>query len=83
MGAWVKPRRRAEAMRAAARRITCPTLLVRGETSDILSREGAEETAPLILNCTLVEVPGAGHNVPTDNPPGFLAAVRPFLVVRA
>jgi pimeloyl-ACP methyl ester carboxylesterase len=59
--------------------IRCPTLLVRGEQSNVL----AEET----VNRFLAEVPGseaavvraAGHSVMGDNPSGFLAAVRPFL----
>ena len=60
-------------------RITCPTLLVRGAESDILSPETAARMVRAIPNCRLVEVPHAGHSVPLDNPDGFLAAVRPFL----
>lgn len=60
-------------------RITCPTLLVCGAESDILSPETATRMVRAIPNCRLVEVAGAGHSVPLDNPDGFLAAVRPFL----
>jgi esterase len=59
--------------------ITCPTLLVRGEASDILSPEDAQRMVASIPNCRLVEVPDSGHAVPLDNPSGFLAAVRGFL----
>jgi pimeloyl-ACP methyl ester carboxylesterase len=30
-------------------------------------------------NATLVTVPGAGHNIPTDDPRGFCNAVRRWL----
>jgi hypothetical protein len=30
-----------------------------------------------------VEVPASGHGVPSDNRAGFLAVVRPFLLVPA
>ncbi len=59
--------------------ITCPTLLVRGESSDILSPEHAQRMAASIPNCQLVEVRDSGHSVPLDNPTGFLSAVEPFL----
>jgi pimeloyl-ACP methyl ester carboxylesterase len=61
-------------------RITCPTLLVRGAESDILSVETAERMVRTIPNCRLVTVPDAGHSIPLDNPEGFISAVRPFLL---
>jgi pimeloyl-ACP methyl ester carboxylesterase len=61
------------------KKITCPTLLVRGEASDILSPELARRVVSSIPNCRLVEVPDSGHSVPLDNPTGFLRAVEPFL----
>lgn len=60
-------------------KITCPTLLVRGTETDILSRETAERMVREIPDCRLVEVPASGHTVPLDNPSGFLAAVQAFL----
>ncbi|MBI1800012.1 MAG: alpha/beta hydrolase [Chloroflexi bacterium] len=60
-------------------KITCPTLLVRGAESDVLSREAAERMTREMPDCRLVEVLNSGHSVPTDNPAGFLEAVRPFL----
>jgi pimeloyl-ACP methyl ester carboxylesterase len=65
---------------ALVSRITCPTLVVRGAESGTLSRETAERMQREIPNCRLVEVADAGHPVPLDNPPGFLDAVRPFLL---
>lgn len=60
-------------------KITCPTLLVRGAESDVLGRPTAERMAREIPDCRLVDVAESGHSIPLDNPPGFLAAVRPFL----
>lgn len=60
-------------------KIACPTLIVRGAESDILSRETAERMAREIPGCRLVEVPNSGHSVPLDNPRGFIAAVQDFL----
>jgi pimeloyl-ACP methyl ester carboxylesterase len=59
--------------------ITCPTLLVRGSDSDILSPELAQRMLRSMPNCRLVEVPNSGHSVPLDNPTGFIQAVRTFL----
>jgi pimeloyl-ACP methyl ester carboxylesterase len=59
--------------------ISCPTLLVRGTDSDVLSPELAERMVRSIPDCRLVEVPDSGHSVPLDNPSGFLAAVKTFL----
>lgn len=61
-------------------RITCPTLLVRGAHSDVLSLETAERMTREIPDCDLVQVPNAGHSIPLDNPQGFIQAVRPFLL---
>lgn len=60
-------------------RITAPTLLVRGERSDVLAAEDAARMAREIPDCTLVEVAGAGHSVPLDRPEAFADAVVPFL----
>jgi pimeloyl-ACP methyl ester carboxylesterase len=63
----------------AWRAIRCPTLLVRGSESDILSADIAKamiETQPL---AQLAEVAGAGHSVPGDRPQAFLALLRDFL----
>jgi pimeloyl-ACP methyl ester carboxylesterase len=64
---------------ADVRRIRCPTLLVRGAESPILTQEGAQRFLGLVPGSRTAEVAGAGHSVMGDNPAGFLAAVGPFL----
>jgi pimeloyl-ACP methyl ester carboxylesterase len=59
--------------------IRCPTLLVRGGVSDIVTAEMAERVAAAVPGARWVEVPEAGHMVLEDNPPGFNAAVMAFL----
>ena len=41
--------------------IACPTLLLRGETSDLLTRETAEDMTRRGPRAQLVEIPGVGH----------------------
>jgi pimeloyl-ACP methyl ester carboxylesterase len=65
------------------REIRCPTLLIRGAQSAILSREAAARFVRELPGSQLVEVAGAGHSVMGDNPSGFVAAVRPFLTRHA
>lgn len=64
------------------KRITAPTLLVRGMESDILSPEVARKAQAVMKDCTLVEIPKAGHTVPGDNPVAFAKAVRDWLASR-
>lgn len=64
----------------AVARIKVPTLLIRGELSDILDPEHAARMARDMADCQLVEVSGSGHSVPLDKPDDFLKAVRDFLV---
>jgi len=64
---------------ALLKNISCPTLVVRGAESDLLSADIATRMADALPNGSWVEVPDCGHSVSTDNPGGFLAAVRPFL----
>ena len=74
-------RRSATELREKLRAFTRPALLIRGENSDILSPEAAADTVAALPNATLVTIPGAGHNVHTDNPRAFRAAVRDCLGV--
>ena len=60
-------------------RIACPTLLVRGAESDIVSPEIAKRMLATLPDARLVEIAGAGHTVPGDQPEAFAAAVRSFL----
>ncbi len=78
-GRPVVPRADPETVWPTLAKITCPTLMVRGAESDLTSRASAERMRTIIPNCTVVEVPRAGHSVPLDNPQGFLEAVRGWL----
>jgi pimeloyl-ACP methyl ester carboxylesterase len=60
-------------------RIPCPTLVVRGAESDILSPEVAKKMTGRLPDGRLVEIPGAGHTVPADRPDDFVRHVRAFL----
>ncbi|HEY7434058.1 MAG TPA: alpha/beta hydrolase [Methylomirabilota bacterium] len=60
-------------------RIPCPTLVVRGAESDILSPEVAKKMTERLPDGRLVEIPGAGHTVPADRPDDFVGHVRAFL----
>ena len=57
--------------------VQCPILILRGEHSDILSRETAEKMAALD-DARLVEVPGAAHP-PVLTEPESVAALNEFL----
>ena len=60
-------------------RITCPTLVVRGAVSDILSSEIAKRMLEALPDGRLVEIAGAGHTIPGDQPEAFAQAVRTFI----
>jgi esterase len=62
------------------RAIACPTLLVRGALSDILSDETAKRMVDELPAARLVVVPGAGHTVPGDQPAAFQSLLREFLM---
>ena len=64
---------------AAYDAIRCPTLLVRGELSDLLSRETAERMTQRGPRAQLVELPGVGH-APTFLQPEQIAIARRFFV---
>lgn len=60
-------------------RIRCPTLLTRGENSDLLSRETAQAMAQRGPRPRLVEMPGVGH-APMFMDDAQIAVVRDFLL---
>lgn len=60
-------------------KIVCPTLLVRGVSSPILTHEVAVRMEKRIPNCRLVELPNAGHWCYDENPAEFERTVRAFL----
>jgi len=58
--------------------IACPTLAIRGELSDLLSRETLAEMAQRGPRAATVEIPGAGH-APMFMDAAQIALVRDFL----
>ena len=60
-------------------RITCPTLVVRGTETDLLTEETARQMIDTLAQGTLVEIQRAGHMVFEDNPADFIAAVKGWL----
>ncbi|HEY7037300.1 MAG TPA: alpha/beta hydrolase [Methylomirabilota bacterium] len=60
-------------------RISCPTLVVRGAESDILSADVAKKMTERLPDGRLVEIEGAGHTVPADRPEEFVRQIQAFL----
>lgn len=74
----ISPVHSGDRMRAAASRVTVPTLLVRGAQSEIVPEEGVAELRRLIPHAEYVNVAGAGHMVAGDQNTVFLDAVLDF-----
>jgi len=66
-------------MAAAARKLSLPTLLVRGGRSDVLSEEGAQEFLQMAPHAEYVVIPEAGHMIAGDANDAFGRAVLDFL----
>jgi pimeloyl-ACP methyl ester carboxylesterase len=60
-------------------RVHCPTLVVRGEESDVFTDEQAATLASRLRDGRWVRIKGAGHTVQGDNPRGLSDAIRSFL----
>jgi pimeloyl-ACP methyl ester carboxylesterase len=58
--------------------VRCPTLLVRGAESTLLSSEGAHAFVDEIPDARLLEVARAGHHVLLDRPDALIEALRGF-----
>jgi pimeloyl-ACP methyl ester carboxylesterase len=63
----------------AARRITVPTLIIRGEKSEIVDEEAVDELLQVVPGSKAIEVVGAGHMVAGDANDAFTEAVLRFL----
>ncbi len=59
--------------------IACPTLIVRGAESDVLAAETAKRMVATNSHARLVDVNGAGHTVPGDQPAAFRRLLIEFL----
>jgi pimeloyl-ACP methyl ester carboxylesterase len=63
----------------SAARVSCPVLLLRGERSDVLSEDGADDLIELIPNARMEIVEKAGHLAAGDNPHSTVSLVTGFL----
>jgi esterase len=68
-----------EELATQAREVSCPTLLVRGGDSDVVTREAAAAFAACFPAGQFAEVAGAGHSVQGDEPAALVALLRRFL----
>ena len=62
-----------------ARRVSAPTLLVRGLLSDVVSQATVEEFKQLVPHAETVDVSGTGHMIAGDDNDAFSSAVTEFL----
>ena len=70
-----------QALWEALRKIECPSLVVRGAASDIMSADVADRMVEdEMSNATLAVVAQAGHSVMTDNPDAFRDCVCAFML---
>ncbi len=58
--------------------VRCPTLLVRGAESALLTREGAQDLLSELSDARLVEIAAAGHHVHVDRPDELLRELLSF-----
>lgn len=69
----------AERLLSAGRHADVPVLLVRGQISDVVREDIAEQFCDRVPRARRVEVAGAGHMVAGDQNEHFLDAIVPFL----
>ncbi len=66
---------------AALESLSCPLLVVRGAESGLVPDDVVARMVDAGPQVSAVDVPHSGHNVPVDNPDGFLKAVEGFLEI--
>jgi esterase len=66
-------------LRAAARAVRCPAVVLRGARSRVLSDSGAAELAGLLPHGRWRRIPDAGHSIQTSNPRGLVGALTELL----
>jgi pimeloyl-ACP methyl ester carboxylesterase len=64
---------------SAASRLTIPTLLVRGGSSELIQEQQVDKFRALVPHASVVNVPGAGHMVAGDKNDVFSDAVLDFV----
>jgi len=62
-----------------ARRVHCPTLLIRAAESQYVTRDVAERAVRLFRDGHLVEISESGHGLPWEQPERLLKASQSFL----
>jgi esterase len=77
--AWRISTAQRERLSREVTKIGCPTLIVRGALSDVLSERAAEQFARSLPRGRWAPIERAGHNVQGDNPRGLLDTILPFL----
>jgi pimeloyl-ACP methyl ester carboxylesterase len=60
-------------------KVVCPSLLIRGGESTMLSSEAATRFISQLASGRLIEIPGAGHHVLIDQPDRLLLALEAFI----
>ena len=64
---------------AAARLLTCPTILISGEQSDVVSDEAITEFLQAVPHAAHVSIPGAAHMVAGDRNDAFTDTLLEFI----
>jgi pimeloyl-ACP methyl ester carboxylesterase len=59
--------------------VTCPTLVVRGERSDVVTEASAVALAEALPRGEWTSIPDAGHTVQGDNPRDLATAIEEFV----
>jgi pimeloyl-ACP methyl ester carboxylesterase len=70
---------RAKQIQRDIHQISCKTLILRGDRSDVFTDANATKFAASLPDARWLRVPDAGHTIQGDNPAGLLAALTPFL----
>ncbi len=73
------PQQQLQRYEAAARNVNVPTLLIRGQRSELVTAENVRHFLELIPTASYVDVAGAGHMVAGDRNDAFSTAVLSFL----
>jgi len=74
-----EPLVRIDDLRAAARQVVAPTLIIRGVASDVVTEAGVAATMELIPHAETVAVGRAGHMVAGDNNAVFADSLEGFI----
>lgn len=69
-----------EEMIAAAGRLACPVLLIRGQNSELVSMDHVREFQELVPHARFTDIRDAGHMVAGDKNDVFAGAVEDFLI---